>query len=128
MSLQAQLEGIRKSLESRMPAPALDIMHRATDDLIASGLEDNIAAIGSAFPSFVLTDQEGAELSLASLLEKGPLAITFYRGLWCPYCADWPTWVDSRAGREDRRASPFRHSLRHIRSRFDSRTSCSFQF
>jgi peroxiredoxin len=33
-----------------------------------------------------LTDQNGNEVSSADLLAKGPLIISFYRGVWCPYC------------------------------------------
>jgi peroxiredoxin len=37
-------------------------------------------------PTFVLPDERGDLVSLASLLRVGPLAITFHRGHWCPYC------------------------------------------
>ena len=41
---------------------------------------------GEQMPSFVLPDETGRLVSLEQLLEKGPLAITFHRGHWCPYC------------------------------------------
>jgi len=37
-------------------------------------------------PSFQLPDQEGKLILLDTLLSKGPVVITFYRGGWCPYC------------------------------------------
>ncbi len=40
-------------------------------------------AVGQSAPSFTLKDQNGAEVSLASLLGKGPVALVFYRS------ADW---------------------------------------
>lgn len=86
MSLQQQLEAIREDLESRIPKPALEIMHKATDDLVASGIQDGITGVGQAFPSFALNDQDGQQVTLADCLAKGPLVLTFYRGLWCPYC------------------------------------------
>ena len=41
---------------------------------------------GDTMPSFVLPDETGSLVSLEQLLTKGPLAITFHRGHWCPYC------------------------------------------
>jgi len=33
-----------------------------------------------------LPNQQGEIVSLAKLLDKGPVVVTFYRGSWCPYC------------------------------------------
>ena len=46
----------------------------------------NAIKIGQKAPIFDLPDPEGKSISLNSLLEKGPVVITFYRGNWCPYC------------------------------------------
>ena len=40
-------------------------------------------AIGQKAPAFTLKDQNDKEVSLASLLKKGPVALVFYRS------ADW---------------------------------------
>ena len=42
--------------------------------------------IGQKAPSFELPNAEGKSISLDSLLDKGPIVVTFYRGDWCPYC------------------------------------------
>jgi peroxiredoxin len=42
--------------------------------------------IGDAMPIFALPDENGNLLSLPSLLQSGPLVISFNRGHWCPYC------------------------------------------
>jgi peroxiredoxin len=42
--------------------------------------------IGQKAPNFELPNSEGKSISLDSLISKGPLVITFYRGNWCPYC------------------------------------------
>lgn len=42
--------------------------------------------VGQKGPGFELPDVEGQSVSLDTLLEKGPLVLTFYRGSWCPYC------------------------------------------
>ena len=37
-------------------------------------------------PPFAMPDEEGHIVTLADLLSRGPLAMTFHRGHWCPYC------------------------------------------
>jgi peroxiredoxin len=37
-------------------------------------------------PPFVLPDQDGRLVSLDSVLRGGPVAVSFNRGHWCPYC------------------------------------------
>ncbi|MFB6448557.1 peroxiredoxin-like family protein [Bradyrhizobium tunisiense] len=41
---------------------------------------------GDAMPPFMLPDEGGRLVTLPSLLERGPLAVMFFRGHWCPYC------------------------------------------
>jgi peroxiredoxin len=47
---------------------------------------DNAPKPGEVMPNFVLPDENGQLVSLDSLLQKGPVAVTFHRGHWCPYC------------------------------------------
>jgi peroxiredoxin len=37
-------------------------------------------------PLFVLPDHTSQLVSLEELLDRGPAAVTFHRGHWCPYC------------------------------------------
>jgi peroxiredoxin len=41
---------------------------------------------GDLMPPFLLPDQEGRLVGLEDLIEKGPAAVAFHRGHWCPYC------------------------------------------
>jgi peroxiredoxin len=41
---------------------------------------------GETMPSFILPDESGRLVSLEDLLAAGPVAVTFHRGHWCPYC------------------------------------------
>jgi peroxiredoxin len=61
-------------------------MHRATEELIASGAAARALKAGDAAPLFVLKDPDGKPVSSAELLARGPLVLSFYRGVWCPYC------------------------------------------
>lgn len=42
--------------------------------------------VGDVMPNFVLPDQSGNLVDLASLTANGPAVIVFMRGHWCPYC------------------------------------------
>jgi len=60
------------------------------DKLVArlkeQGVGENAPKPGEPMPLFALPDESGRLVSLDTLLEKGPVAITFHRGYWCPYC------------------------------------------
>ena len=91
MSLQAQLDAFKADFEAgkppySVPRSVIETMHRATKALIASGLAQRALKAGDVAPSFTLSDPEGAPVSSADLLAKGPLVVSFYRGVWCPYC------------------------------------------
>jgi peroxiredoxin len=64
----------------------LELMARATTELIESGQAQRAKKAGEAAPEFTLKDPEGNPVSSRELLARGPLVISFYRGVWCPYC------------------------------------------
>jgi peroxiredoxin len=91
MSLQAKLDAFKADFESGKPpynAPkaVIEIMQRATAELIASGAASRAKKVGDTAPSFSLKDPNGNVLDSKELLRRGPLILTFYRGAWCPYC------------------------------------------
>lgn len=61
-------------------------MHRATTELIESGAAQRAKKAGDMTPSFSLQDGEGNIGSSVDLLKRGPLVLSFHRGVWCPYC------------------------------------------
>ena len=64
----------------------LALMERATNELIESGQAQRAKKAGDKAPEFTLKDPEGNPVSSRDLLAKGPLVVSFYRGVWCPYC------------------------------------------
>lgn len=85
-TLTAQLRAQNDQARTRLPAEALAVMDDATSSLAASGITDTSLAVGAAAPEFTLPGVDGGDVSLASLLERGPVVLAFYRGGWCPYC------------------------------------------
>jgi peroxiredoxin len=91
MSLQEKLDTFKADFEAgkppyNVPRSVIETMHRATAELIASGLASRAKKAGDVAPSFSLRDGDGNVVSSAELLKKGPLVVSFYRGVWCPYC------------------------------------------
>ena len=111
MSLQDRLDAFRTAFESggppyNAPPEVSATMHRATDELIASGQASRAKRAGDVAPAFSLADGDGATVASRDLLARGPLVLTFYRGVWCPYCnMDLQALEAERAGIESRGAS-----------------------
>jgi hypothetical protein len=82
MTLQAKLDEMRKQAEAGRPAEVSEVMHRATADLLASGIMDGVLQTGQPAPDFELADYDGQTVSSSALLNQGPLVVTFYRGVW----------------------------------------------
>lgn len=81
-TLQDRLDAIRKGFEASAPPEALAVMHRVTEDLKASGIEQSALNVGAEAPAFVLPDENGNDVSSADLLARGPLVVSFFRGHW----------------------------------------------
>lgn len=61
-------------------------MDRATYDLKTSGILNHSIKVGDTLPAFGLKNQNGNLVESTPLLKEGFLVISFFRGLWCPYC------------------------------------------
>jgi hypothetical protein len=86
-NLKDRLEDFRKTFESgappyNVPSEIVATMHRATDELKASGIEGRALKMGDHAPDFVLFNQDHAEVSSKDLLRQGPMVVSFFRGHW----------------------------------------------
>lgn len=87
MSLQAKLDAFKADFESnKAPPEVVAVMHRATAALVASGQAEKVLKAGDRAPTIALPDIDGNLVDSSVLLAAGPLIVTFYRGIWCPYC------------------------------------------
>lgn len=91
MSLQAKLDAFKADFKGGKapyfaPPEIHPIMERATAELVASGQAERALKAGDAAPEFILNDPDGKPVSSTELLKRGALVISFYRGVWCPYC------------------------------------------
>ena len=86
MSLKEQLAEYRVGWYQRVPAERQAIMQRHIDQLRNASIARTMLKVGDRAPAIVLENAKGAMVDVATLLKKGPVIVTFYRGGWCPYC------------------------------------------
>jgi peroxiredoxin len=84
-TLREQLEAYAAAGREIFPAYG-DAVDRLVARIHENGGGENAPRPGEEMPPFLLPDETGRLVSLRSLLEKGPVAVMFYRGHWCPYC------------------------------------------
>ena len=82
MSLKEELRSLRERAEARRPPEVVATMHRAVDELRASGAPGRVLKVGDPAPQFALPDGDGRIVDSRALLARGPLVVTFYRGRW----------------------------------------------
>jgi peroxiredoxin len=85
-SLSNQLAKYRAGWRERVPAERQVLMNRHVAHLEASGIARRAKQVGDDAPAIQLRDQNGNDFDVATLLAKGPVIVTFYRGGWCPFC------------------------------------------
>jgi len=82
MPLEDKLAAIREMAKTRLPPEVRAVMHRAVEDLRASGIMERVAQVGTPAPDFTLPNVTGHPVSLAALRARGPVVLSFYRGRW----------------------------------------------
>ncbi len=82
MKLQEKLNAMKNDSMASKPPEVIATMLQATKELIESGIADNAIKVGETLPEFTLPDVKGNLVSSKDLLAKGPLSLSFYRGVW----------------------------------------------
>jgi len=81
-ALQDRLDRIKEGLFAQSAPEVRMTISRATEELSDSGIMDRLPVVGDLAPPFELPDTEGRMVRSAELLERGPLIVSFYRGVW----------------------------------------------
>lgn len=88
MRLQDKLDKFTDALLKSGAIPDV-VVRELMDNIaeqIASGQATRALKAGQLAPSFSLRDADGNRFSSSEALRRGPLVVSFYRGVWCPYC------------------------------------------
>ena len=86
MGLDQQLADFKAEFLRTAPAGRATLYEAKIEELRASFALEAAISVGAIAPEFRLPDVNGNPVSLADLLRRGPVVVTFYRGGWCPYC------------------------------------------
>lgn len=84
--LEQQLQAQQQQSAQNLSPQHQSVMRHAADKLLRENIFEKCLFVGDTMPSFALKNTQGEEITSKSLLDKGYLAIVFYRGGWCPYC------------------------------------------
>lgn len=81
-SLQAKLDARNRQFAQKAPAEMIELFESGVDSVRASGVLETAINTGDTIPMFSLPDPHGDTVSIAELLEDGPVVIAWYRGNW----------------------------------------------
>jgi len=84
--LSSQIRALEQTLPPLSPEKA-ELQERASRELALSGITERVPKAGAQAPDFTLPNAVGVLVGLSAALENGPVVVTFYRGIWCPYCS-----------------------------------------
>lgn len=86
MSVKDKLEARKAEFAKKADQQMQDDFEIGIQQVGELGVLERAKNIGDQAPNFTLADGSGEMVELASLLEKGPVVLIWYRGEWCPYC------------------------------------------
>lgn len=84
--LNEQTRALYEEYQKVVPKEVMTVIDSATEELVGSGIAERCLTKGDKAVDFTLPDSYGKDVSLTSILEKGPVVLSFYRGGWCTFC------------------------------------------
>jgi len=85
-SFEQQLHQVRVMAGTTFSAKAQQIMKEGIEIVQASLEQQPPLTVGDVVPFFDLPNLKHRRVSLQTLLNRGPVVLSFYRGTWCPFC------------------------------------------
>jgi peroxiredoxin len=86
MSLNVEIQNLVKAFRTSFPPEINTLVETGAGEISAMPIVENALKAGDKAPDFTLKNHSGEMRSLSDYLKNGALVLTFYRGLWCPYC------------------------------------------
>jgi peroxiredoxin len=76
---------------AKIRAATADWFTRDNDKLVAGLIASDAASgalrVGDRLPDFMLPNAEGVLINSKDIFGAKPVIVSFYRGMWCPYCS-----------------------------------------
>lgn len=82
MGLTEELNDLKQQLGRDIPRETLEEIGQFVQGLVQSGIEKTSCQAGDKMPSFTLPNVSGRMVSSWDILAKGPMVLSFYRGVW----------------------------------------------
>jgi hypothetical protein len=82
MGLTEQLNDLKQQLGQEVPNEILGEIGQFVQGLVQSGIEKTSRQAGDKMPPFALPSVSGKMVSSEDILAKGPMVLSFYRGIW----------------------------------------------
>jgi len=82
MGLIEELNDLKQQLGRDIPRETLEEIGQFVQGLVQSGIEKTSCRAGDKMPSFLLPNVSGRMVSSGDILAKGPMVLSFYRGVW----------------------------------------------
>ena len=85
-SYKDSLEDLIRELGKMLPQDKLAVFNADANQLAKNHPSPLKLVKGDKAPLFSLPNAQGKSINIEELLKQGPVVLTFYRGVWCPYC------------------------------------------
>jgi hypothetical protein len=82
MTLQEKLAAMKQESIASKPPEVIELLAAETKKLVLSRIADKAIKVSETLPEFILSDEQGNVFNSKNILGKGPLALSFYRGIW----------------------------------------------
>jgi len=84
--LAKELAEFTAGYEARATPEQRARLARAMEETKETGVLARAKRVGDRAPEFELIDASGSAVKLSTLLARGPVVLTWHRGVWCPFC------------------------------------------
>lgn len=84
--LNTQIRKVIHQFREALPAELSAKIEQGAGEISALDIVERALKSGQKLPRFELANQDGERRVLHEYLDKEKLVLTFYRGVWCPYC------------------------------------------
>lgn len=82
MSLRDDIQSYMAQFLQKVPKDIQKVMQEEAERLARSGIVGKSLKVGDKAPPFSLPDTRGRLIASETLLGRGPLVVSFYRGGW----------------------------------------------
>lgn len=82
MGLTEQLQDLKQQLGREIPREILVEIGQFVQGMIRSGIEKKSCQTGDKISAFSLPNVFGRMVSSSDVLARGPMVLSFYRGVW----------------------------------------------